>query len=411
MMNVAHKLNVPSGKIVFANDLREYYRVIGSHDIMSKEGLKATFDDYEKIGMIHYFVGNTCPEITQKDSKHLAIEHVPFISNVEEEKLSDVDFELREKERDQQYEELNKRSVGSIITDLWWFCAVDYDDLIKHIEKDARDIESYMKNMVVVDVTPGVYEFEYLILDQNLDYASIFTEIKWIKEPDPIVDYQKVFLSQSRTVKQEILQSLYKYPTLYKKDILPKKDIFSLTSILIDSKGSFNPGYLDEDRVEVLGFVSEIMEKRREKLLKIPLSLYSADELTDMAQRVANQLFCVGGSGVDWHPNGWGSSSAEFYEGEEEYEFGLFDKRYSWYPFSEDYSALSCAAGLGEEEIYLNEDFRALAFNVAYSIAKYGSSSSHSEHTQELGKKCLKGLAKKYPDSVPDYCKQLLKEI
>ena len=56
-------LSVPSGEIVFANDLRELVAVPDHHDLNSVEGGRAFTRSAAEQGLALIFVGNTCPSV------------------------------------------------------------------------------------------------------------------------------------------------------------------------------------------------------------------------------------------------------------------------------------------------------------------------------------------------------------
>jgi len=62
----------------------------------------------------------------------------------------------------------------------------------------------------------------------------------------------------------------------------------------------------------------------------------------------------------------------------------------------------------------MNESFRPLAFNILQCIIRHGMETSHAiteervARVQEDCKRALKKLADKYPDEVPEWCKDLL---
>lgn len=153
-------LNVPSGKIVFANVLHNWYETekieeeADKFDINSEIGLKDYSKFYERFGMITCFCGNTCPGIYTIDNKFSLVVGNPG-------NIYDEEFKRR---KETLYP---GKKVGKIITDLWWWCAVDYDDLMSRIDKGDR--ENNAKHFTIIDVEPGKYEIVqyYHTLDKN----------------------------------------------------------------------------------------------------------------------------------------------------------------------------------------------------------------------------------------------------
>lgn len=66
-------LNVPSGKMVVANDLREYFPIMGDYSVNYTEGCKKTAEKYATVGMAHAFVGNTCPGVYKVSDRKFVI--------------------------------------------------------------------------------------------------------------------------------------------------------------------------------------------------------------------------------------------------------------------------------------------------------------------------------------------------
>lgn len=368
------ELNVPSGKIVFANDIRNHFPVIGSFDVNQNIGILATVQEYAKTGMMHFFVGNSCPGVWQVDDKHLTVsyggneeyydpESKQYLPNSPEEVVATTP---------------PGKEVGGICTDLWWYCAVDYDEFVKRCGNEEKANKELNKNGFVVTVKPGVYSFTHTYQSwedyrSNKEKPTHWSLIEWCREPDEIKDYKAEFNKTNITAGQVIWESIQNYPTLY----VPK-------------------------------------DKKWEEL--------TPDEKMYAMQRVANHIFCVNGNGIDWHPNGWGAS-VKIEPDAKEIEIPIFDKQFQWYDISPTYSAICCAAGMFEksykkEKPYLNESFRALAFNILNCVVRYGITPSSGRMGEDGAKilaksvenahKALKNLAKEYPDSIPDYCKDLL---
>ena len=158
------QLSVPSGKIIFANDIREYFKVDKEKehiDINTEIGLKRYSKGYEPTGLIICFCGNTCPKIYRQKDQSLAIGNMGINWDTDEEK------------------EHPGERVGGIVTDLWWWCATDYNDLMNRIG-DEKDNPHIMRHFAIVDVEPGDYEitqYHHTLEDSHalepLTYATI----------------------------------------------------------------------------------------------------------------------------------------------------------------------------------------------------------------------------------------------
>lgn len=128
-------LDVPSGEIVLFNDLRKFYEKPTKYmDICSNIGTKAYSEYYAEQGLILHFVGNTSPDVYQRGN-------VLSIGRVS-----------------------RGKNIGSICTDLWWYCAADRIALekvmgktIKQYQKDYHAAGAWPQ-LVVAKVKPGRYK-------------------------------------------------------------------------------------------------------------------------------------------------------------------------------------------------------------------------------------------------------------
>lgn len=150
-------LNVPSGKIAFANDLRYWYGdniidEVDNIDVNTNIGLKLYSKAYEKNGLIICFCGNTCPGIYRLGHNFLAIGNDGYNEETDE-------------ETDHPGE-----NVGGIITDLWWWCAVDYDEMVSKMSEHELNLEK--RHLTVIDVDPGKYEIVQEYHTLRTDYYS-----------------------------------------------------------------------------------------------------------------------------------------------------------------------------------------------------------------------------------------------
>jgi hypothetical protein len=151
------KLNVPSGKMVIANDLRKWFSSPFDHlNVNSDKGKFDTSKLYESVEMIHCYIGNSCPNVFQLDSSSL------FIC-----------------ENKYEFTEFGKK-LGQICTDLWWYCIVDYENFkTKFLEKNESTNDFYKycdSRCLIADVDPGVYYIEHKFCNQPLK-ESMFARI------------------------------------------------------------------------------------------------------------------------------------------------------------------------------------------------------------------------------------------
>lgn len=156
------ELNVPSGRILVGNDFREWFSIDqaieDSVSVNYASGIKTIVDEYAKQSMLHFFVGNSCPSVTQvaKDS-FLVGNH-----GYQEDKKS----------------ALPGQELGGVCTDLWWVSIVD------GAEAEQRGLpESEVE--VELHVSPGRYRLKYHALKKGFNrFATtepvIFAELEKI---------------------------------------------------------------------------------------------------------------------------------------------------------------------------------------------------------------------------------------
>jgi len=145
------------------------------------------------------------------------------------------------------------------------------------------------------------------------------------------------------------------------------------------------------------------------------------------AARVAEHIFLVGGSGEDWHPNGWCASTP--IDGSISFEIPFFSEPIKWKELGTA-TVFHRAAGLTKgafyesmPEIPFNDSFLALACNILQNMIRFGEVKLYGNPNkvtkQEIkkrtsrqkreAKKLLAALVKRYPGRVPSYCGDLLK--
>ena len=313
------ELNVPSGKIVVANDLRPAFSIFGDYDVNTTMGCVQTTKAMEKIGCAHAFVGNTCPGMY-----HVG-ENRYIIASGGHDWRKDIQIDPP------------GEHVAGIITDLWWYSIADYDEYRRRVPDEKQH------DFDLVQVKPGVYRFKHLrhlrSFKENIKKPCVYTEIEWVRPPDSVKDFQAEIMAKNFTAGQ------------------------------------------------VIGHMLE-----REYFKNMP----------DAVKFAAEFIFCVIGNGASWHPNGFAVFDPDMPENLSEVEIPAFEKPYRWYPLSK-YSALCCAAGIGDEEITLNPTFAKLAINVARCIAEHGvlakpEEEKEAERTRALAQQCLKKLLERYPE-------------
>jgi hypothetical protein len=159
-------LNVPSGRIVMANDLRELTQINDNFNVNKTCGQVGLTKAYAEDGMVHIFVGNTCPGVYEKDGK---IE-------------VGLDNSWQDDEEDLSAEQVGK-DLGSICTDLWWYSAMDGDLFEARCAEQGIDPKSLIE--VEVNVEPGVYAFSDELADRDAKGYVTLSCIQKVDVPAP----------------------------------------------------------------------------------------------------------------------------------------------------------------------------------------------------------------------------------
>ena len=151
------EIDVPSGKLVFQNDMRNIFDPndeAEDFDVNTVFGTKQTEEAFAKMGMIHVFVGNSCPRVYQFEDGKIVVGSY-YISDQES---KDYDTDPKE-----------KFSEGSVCTDLWWFSACDYDKF-KELGGNPDDRWTF-----VVDLKngPGKYKCKSLYSSSGKYHADL----------------------------------------------------------------------------------------------------------------------------------------------------------------------------------------------------------------------------------------------
>lgn len=371
------ELNVPSGKILVANDLREWFPISEKHNINVFLGCHLTTLAYAGIGMSHGFVRNTWPSVYWEETRFV-------IGNYHEELWDGED--MVENPEPCPWE----ASVADICTDLWWYSICDSDEFERRREHYTPSVamKDLLEQITVVDVRPGVYRFRQ---EQGIDRDAGIVKhatFEWVREPDPVRDYLKEEREKSCSAVEALIEACLSWPTVY----------LGLSSL--DPKA--------EDRANVF---------------KVWQAMGAEERMHAMA-RAADHYMCVIGSGVEWHEKGFPrntisedakSLAAEFDE------VPAFVGQMHWYPISAGYGGLCLGAGVRGEytrdqaPLHLAPDFVKLALNICQNAIRFGEE-SHLDNTvyppayeipscqerMRLFVTCYKGLRERYPDVVFD---------
>lgn len=140
-------IDIPSGYIVFSDDLRDPYNVPESkrspQNATGPLWQKMITKAYGEAGLFHGYVGNSCPSIHKHDGK--------FIIGTSS--YDEKTYETRD--------DLPGEYVGAVITDLWWYSLADKDNLVQLLKEQGSDTieETNFDGMLKVD--PGRYVLKH----------------------------------------------------------------------------------------------------------------------------------------------------------------------------------------------------------------------------------------------------------
>lgn len=169
-------LNIPSGVIVFANDLRPLVTVENDHSIESQLSQRRYIEEYARFGMATVFTGNSCPGIWQQKGQ-IAIANYITEADLAENDPEDLPPGPFKSEADRG------TRLGSICTDLWWYCAMDRDLFLARCAEEGLDPKEF--GIDEVKVTPGTYAFsvERVERDAAIEEFSLITRTDRIAPP------------------------------------------------------------------------------------------------------------------------------------------------------------------------------------------------------------------------------------
>lgn len=173
---------VPSGRLVFANDMRALTGHVRNYDVNTELGIYAMSVQYGYYGVGHIFVGNSSPCVIQ-DGDEL---HV--VANTD------------------------KEDLGAIDTSLWWYSAMDADLFEKRCVAFgiAPDLAAF--DAFVVDVKPGVHAFTWENADSDVRDA-VLSRISWTNVAiEDVKQVEPDFSPSASFVKSRILQSVANLP-------------------------------------------------------------------------------------------------------------------------------------------------------------------------------------------------------
>ncbi|MCP4520953.1 MAG: hypothetical protein GY827_04545 [Cytophagales bacterium] len=147
-----------SGKIIVENDLRQFFDETPDYNVNATKGIIETMDDYQNQGMLHGFVGNSCPGLYLNKKTGVVQIGAKYDEETYEPILPDG------------FEQLT-----SVCTDLWWYSIVDLEVMKqRHPDFNEEDYE-------VVEIPAGTYTLEhsYGVVGYNEDVP--FATLKLMK--------------------------------------------------------------------------------------------------------------------------------------------------------------------------------------------------------------------------------------
>ena len=366
LYDVSLELNVPSGRLVFNERLREIFpRSFLS--INTNFNLVRIMKEYEKLGMIYGYVGDSFPSVYKNSDGHMLVGCVSRRG----------DIAKTFKKGQQKW-----RNIGSSKADHLFYCAADYDDIRRRMTS-MNDFHELIHESTVTPVYPGVYRFDHKIVRDNLELDDIDSEssdvfntkIKWSREPSS-VDLFEVYNRENYTVGQCLVSSVMHYPELY----LPNK-------------------YLKEFyNCDHNGKICLVLDMPK-------------DDKEWMFANFADSVFVRIGRGGSWHKNGW-LSRVPMSSSLPDVDIPTLDINYA---FSEIYeeSALSYAAIdksiVFGDVIYLNSSFRKLVFNMLCCMMKNMNSSKNKQNEKQV-RDIFARLSGRYPNDVPECASEFFGE-
>ena len=144
-------ITVNSGKLVLADWIPYGLEILGieDEDVNFLEGRYIQSKNYADLNVMHFYVGNTSPLVSQKDNT-VIIESPGYYENedgTDGQIFYDESFEQK----------------GNICTDLWWATGIDLEYYKSLINKKFGEgwtdeyLDNFLKRAIILDVEPGIY--------------------------------------------------------------------------------------------------------------------------------------------------------------------------------------------------------------------------------------------------------------
>lgn len=183
------ELNVPSGRIVVANDLRDLFPLPrdedDDYDIGTTYGRGQTALAYAAVGMSHASVGNTSPGVYRVSGGRYRIATS------------------------------GKNQVATVRTALWWYSICDHAEFERRCARFKQEPGRFKGT--VVEVPPGVYRFEHRDDEKtrrgtgNITFATFHR----VRDPDPVVDLLRSYEEVEVNAHAYVRAKAARWPTLY----------------------------------------------------------------------------------------------------------------------------------------------------------------------------------------------------
>ncbi len=188
-------LNVPSGRLVVANDLRDLFPVPQDRQSVNEyKGCEDKTSAYAAVGMAHASVGNSCPGVYHLKEGRYEIAQYGWDEETDEELIPD-----------------DAIKIASICTDLWWYSICDHAEYLRrcsYLNKVGSDVN-------VVDVEPGLYEFTHYYTDRSHPSPVVYSSFERIGPPLPEGDLFKSWREYRTTPTQYAASRMRLRPHLY----------------------------------------------------------------------------------------------------------------------------------------------------------------------------------------------------
>jgi hypothetical protein len=341
------ELNVPSGKIVIRDDLRQYFEF--KMDLPDDgKGWVAFAKAWAARGMIYGQVGNTCPTVHKTGKTNTSFRIVNQDEDTYDEERGEW-VEIPAEER-----AFRGRRVAAVCTDLWAYHCVDYREFERRVEEGT--LREALATVKTFSVKKGVYRFRHYIRPREVEKGgTLFAEIEWVRPPDPEINfYWQEQSERLPTALEGCLQAIEEYPTLY----LPRMPA--------DESRTWDEQY---DR-------------------RVPFEACSEEQRERALARAADHFMCVLGGGVEWGKRGVPvlhisprvrqlAIDCESLYGTALGAVPTFTRRQHWYPLCDRYGGLAHVASTdGVERTWV-----LLAQNVCQSYLSFPRPADDNTYT------------------------------